>query len=260
MRIRLLLCCLILTAFYSCLKKPDSIIVADVSDILSLRLNQSLGENRTFQIDLAILELQECDEVEINSNLIEISSDIILEINAIEKPEDCTGKMVEIVKPHSINSQPGNYPFRIELADATINIGQINISENKVQLNFENIEGIQIEDNQIFWIPDNTLWGYLDVSNELIDIASIKEILFPELSINLNSGLNLGQYGQFEVKENQNISLRRNDVPDSASTFYATSELIEWTLLEDLLKEWKSNTPGARYLLMNENGDILSSE
>ena len=257
---RLLLCCVILTAFSSCLKKPDSIIVADVSDIMSLRLNQSLGDNRNFQIDLAILELQECEEVEINSNLIEISSDLILEINAIEKPENCSGTMVEIVKAHNIYSEAGKYPFRIELADATVNIGQISIEENKIQLSFENLEGIQIEDYQILRIPDYTIWGYLYVSDSQMDASEINEILFSEAIVNLNTGLTQGYYGQFDIKEDQLLTIDMSDIPDSATTFYASSELIEWHLLEDLLNEWKSNTTGAGFLLMNEQGDILSSE
>jgi hypothetical protein len=248
-----------LAVFCSCLKKPDSIIVADVSDILSLRLNQSLGENRTFQIDLAIQEFQNCEEVKINSNLIEISSDLILEINAIEKPEDCVGEQVEIVKSHSINSPHGKYPFRIELADATVNIGQIDISENKVQLTFTELEGIQIEDAHVLRIPDNTVWGYIYIEEAPAELTDIQTMLFTEFNTNINAGLTLGNYGRFEIYEDQSVSFKTTDVSDSVTKFYMSSEEIDWNLLGEKLDEWKLIYPNLIYLLTNEKGDTYSS-
>lgn len=257
MRIGVLASLFFVISMSSCLKEPEAIIVADVSDIFSLGLNQELGENRLFQLELNILELQECEDIKINSNLLSLSSDLILEINSIEKPETCAGDMQRISKTHNINISPGDYQFNIVLADASVNNGIISVAQNEISLQFNELEGIQISDFSIQRIPDQTIWGTFFSENTLYDKNKIREVLFEAENINVNGGLQFGHYGHFNINEDQTVDLAKSVI--NGHHFYVSNESINWDNISDKMTEWRNENPDVEFIIYNELGEILSS-
>lgn len=244
----------------SCLKEPQVEQFVDISNVFEINLHQSLGEFRTALVQLDILEDQQCEDVKIISNLLETSQDVILEISAIEIPNNCNSGINHINKQHELTKLSGNYNFVVNLAEAEANTGQITISQNDVQIEFQNLEGISANHLSLRMIEDNFLWGYFENKDQLYSLDEIKNLLFsvnPELA--LNPTKSPAYYGFFEIFEDQRIEL--SEEKNAKNTFYAHYNPSDWQAfkiaLDQLLQEDEYSDAIVR--IYNERGEILTN-
>lgn len=257
---RFILFILSLFIFSGCLKDPESVTIADLSDVFSLDLSQTLGLEHQFQLDISMQDLQSCEEVVINSELLTLSDDLILQINSIEKPEDCKGKLSKIYKRHDLNQAQGIYNFNLSLADVSLDNGFIQISNDEVRIDFGDLKGINIVNNHIRKIPDQTVWGYFKSESNTISASNIEEILFDSNNnINLSS-IPPGNYGYFYLDEASKVNISDWTAPEGHIPFVGNYSAADWLDMKTNVENWYNDFPDVRFVIFNEKGEEIRSK
>jgi len=247
--------------FQSCLEDPNAEQFADLSNLFEINLEQSLGEVRTIELGLELNEQKNCEDVFINSSLLETTADIILEISSIEIPSDCADELHTITKLHPINSDLGVYNFNLQLAGTDASMGRINITANKVMIDFDTVESISEGELSIFRIHDGHMWGYLDINAPQSTMNSIKTDLFGNLeTLQISPPKSPGFYGPFKILENNSIVIA--NAPINSSVFHAEYTAEDWIKLEQNVNEvlQNPNYQGVKIKITNELGEVLGNE
>lgn len=243
------------------MKEPDAEQFVDISNVFELNLTQSLGEQRNPIVELTIVEPQECNDVFINSDLIETSKDIILEINSISKPVNCNQAEHVVRKNHELHSASGAYNFSVTLASAEANNGTITIQDDVVDMQFQNLIGITAGNLTLRMIQDGFMWGYIKLNSTSNLHPEVKAQLFEGLDdLELNPHQSMGYYGDFRIDENNDITFR--DVLNPEIRFYSNYTSEQWSVLKHNVDVLLSDVSlsSIELKITNELGEVLESE
>jgi len=247
--------------FQSCLKDPNAEQFADLTDLFELNLIQTLGEERVIELELKLIDEKACDDVLINSSLIETSSDMILEISSIEIPSNCNDDLRTITKSHPITSDLGLYNFNLQLAGTDASTGRINIVSNQVNIDFSDLNSITEGELSIFKIQDGYLWGYFEINAPQEVQNSIKTALFVNTDgIQTFPSKTPGYYGEFKILEDNTIAIA--DAPQNATSFHADYSAAAWLDLEQKVNELLLNPEyqSLKIKITNELGEVIGNQ
>lgn len=244
--------------FQSCLSEPEAAEFADLSGLFVINLNQELGADRQFQIELSLIDDRGCDNIDIQSFLTESESNISLDVTSLEIPIECNGDLRKISKTHDVDSGPNVYDFDLTLAGADASSGSLSISENQMRLTFTNIVSILDGELSIIKIQDDHLWGYIDFEGLEASQNELRQLIFQGLE-DMDSFPNIspGYYGHFRIFEDSTIDVF--NAAENASTYHAYYTIPEWQQLKNNVEAALENPnfDSARIYFVNAFGDEI---
>lgn len=224
---------IILTA---CNKSNDPDVILNVEEEFSIILWEQLRQNtRDFQLNLQTLKKNfKCQNFEVGFDQDQIGNTLLITINDIIEPTDCLegeNKASGIVNFGKLPT--GFYNLTIDLKDVVSNQGVLEINEDFFQLNMNSKDGIIIEKNQLYRIPDRLIWGYVQYQDQ-----SVTDDFLAELDqITQSVSLTAGNYGYFNI-ENTNLTINA-DTDISTATTFATSLVGNTAELKILVKKYQ---------------------
>lgn len=219
-RFFLLLACLM--GIHACnISSPDdTVLVPEVEDEFYLDMWEKLTpEGRYFEWHLQTIGNANCVETYLDYTYNQGGRDIDLGINAIINPVDCSPGE----QPLEANVDAGrlvndNYNLSFRLRESVTNDGQLSVTNNLYQVNFERLSGLVLLRNKLHRIPDQVIWGYVHAKDS--ELKTVATSLINDLSqITEPVILEDGYYGYFNILDHS-ISLNNDFTPIGAMIFY----------------------------------------
>ncbi len=245
----ILLCCSFI--FLLGCKKDDPTLIVDIDEDFYIDMFEDISNNdRKFQINITTIKAESCLDSQIDHDLDynEQSNIIELTINDLIEPEDCQQgtSFASSVVPFGRLSE-GVYTFEINLKDAVINKGNLEVHNNRYEMNMESDDGIKIVNETLYRIPTKTIWGYVaydenstatDANNFIEDLKSMGSIF----EVENNSLFIPGYYGYFNLDDDKNLLISEEINNTYHSTFifqYSSDDLQD---VRDVMNSACSNS------------------
>lgn len=170
---------------------------------------------------------------------------IILSLNNVIEPENCEpgdAPARGIVPIGTLES--GNYDIEINLKNNDIvNQGKFLVFNDRYQLNLNTEHGLVLASEPLFRVPNQSYWGYIGF-NELTNADEIEFDFFQSIELIAAHGNNRqGNFGYFEVTENQTIEMESDKSYEQRSNFFFKLTTGAETELEDAVESLR-NTYG----------------
>jgi hypothetical protein len=215
---RFLFGCLFLLSLSTCRKDKEANVIVNIADDFYIDMfeNISNGEQR-FELKVSTIAMQSCLNylIDYDVTIDKESHTIELIINDLITPGDCLegSSSAKLTVPFGY-LPVGFYIFNINLKNAVFNTGRLAVFEDQYLLEMNTDYGIEIVNDLLYRIPQNTLWGYVAYANSSSTTAGENFLSdFENLnSINSVEGNTLypfGYYGYFDLQEDNKIVLSK---------------------------------------------------
>lgn len=185
-------------------------IITDIDDEFSIDLSETLSaEKRNFILQFASIELKECKnylidieyELDANEDLNFYIKDIILPNEGCE-----FGRGIAIKQINLGELELGTYDLEINLRDAIVNKGELNISDIGYTLSLYTEHGLQVLHSELFRVPEQSIWGYIGYNGNTGSTGKLDDFIAGLQTLTLDIDLEVGYYGHFEWDGTNQIS------------------------------------------------------
>jgi len=195
-----------LIAFCSCESTdPDPIEVISVDQEFEIYPIQKLSvEGSQLFLNIRSLEPDSCINAVLDATYEEMDNAITLDLNGIAYPEMCIEGYEYIQKEFLMPFDNGVYSIDFMRNGFTSTSGQIEITENKVELDIENLGGVFVLESSLSLIKEEYAWGFLALRN----------------GVNPNLNFNLEEV----VSELESISRGLEPVPEGTYSYFKIEE------------------------------------
>jgi hypothetical protein len=239
-RFFLLLACLIGINACNISSLNDPVLIPEVEDEFYLDMWENLTpEGRYLEWRLRTIDNASCEEAYLDYTYDRGGRAIDLAINAIINPVDCTpGEQPLEVGIDAGRLVNDTYDLSFSLRESVTNSGQLDVTEQLYEINFEDPSGFVLLRNKLYRIPDQVIWGYVHANTPELKAAAaafnndLSQITDPVVLEN-------GYYGHFTIL-NRNISLNNDFTPIGATIFYYQLNGDD-DRLSNLIEENRSN-------------------
>jgi hypothetical protein len=233
----------------------DPILVTNVEDEFYIEMWEDLSpSNRTLSLRVRTIQDDTCLNTTINTTLLKLGNELILEVNGINEPEDCLEGMAPAKGEEVVGTlSAGLYKMEINLQNTVFNAGQLETNQNRYFLNMETENGINIPSSVLLRVPDNSFWGYIDYGpNELDALAFIESL--EEVATRPN--LSIGYYGYYTVKNDPNDWIEITNRPNSNRlvSFLLVYEEENESTIKNMIADFRSNNSSLGLSVKNYQG------
>ncbi len=205
---------LFLLSIFACQSDSDEpLFIIDIPNEFNISMKEILNgddEKRSFAFGIETIEAIACSQAEIITDLQTTSEKFSIQIKGIYKPDDCDNVLVKLKKEVALPSlQNGAHNIQLVLQDAIFNNGQILVEEDKYSIVMQDKFGIEIAHEELYKIPENTIWGYLAANKPA---NGLNEALSNQLNKAGVQNINLpsGNYYYFSSYANASIDFEVN--------------------------------------------------
>ncbi len=271
-KLYLVACLLVILGISSCKKEPnDDVLVVNVEDDFYIKINQEVvPEGRLVRLDVKTIRNQPCSNYSIAYEAItDIGSSyqrIIVSLNELMAPDDC----IEIEAPAEVSIPLGvldenNYSLRINLTDAVINTGVLDVSSSDYEIRMVSDYGFELQKASMKRIPEAAIWGYVtyddngEADNADVVIKALED-LDSTILIADSELLEDGYYGNFEISDGD---MRwENATPDADFVKYFVMEFQgeESSSLRTVVDSYCNLFPNLGIQLFDGNGEAIICE
>lgn len=201
-----------LLAFCSCESTdPDPIEVISVDQEFEVFPIQKLSiEGSQVFLNVRSIEPDSCINAVLDANYQEVDNSITLELNGIMYPEMCIEGYEYIQKEFVLPPKEGVYSIDFVKNGFNNTSGYIEISDEKVELDIENLGGVFVLASSLSLIQENYAWGFLALRNGVGPNSNFNlEEVVSELESILRGFENVpeGTYSYFSVDEDGSVIL-----------------------------------------------------
>jgi hypothetical protein len=248
---------MLLTLFMvGCKKDMDSASGTEVK--VKKEFNIQLWEKLTpaggeLQMIVNSIEPQPCPNTHLDYYVSIIDNKVTVTLKSFTVPTNCTGIAVYTTDTLSIGHlSNGAYKLAINLKDAVLNNGSLLVNSNLYVVDLQSENGIAVGSKQLFRIPENTLWGYVNYESSGTNKAqyfvdSLRTICQPILLPN-------GQYGHFDVvNEALRMPAKIQYARPIATTFFFKYDATE-DKLNKLIQYFKLNSNILNIKIFSQTG------
>ncbi|MEO1261858.1 MAG: hypothetical protein AAFZ15_23850 [Bacteroidota bacterium] len=179
-------------------------IVTQVEDEFSINMVEALGTERQLSLELKSVELEPCLNSTIDRAVVTQSNSVTLLLNGIIPASDCNPGLAPAFSVGNAGTlQNGTYDFMVTIRNTVENGGKLIVKSDQYEINMLSSYGIIIENELMYRIPANTIWGYYAYDNQQL-IGDAPASFINDLEI-LTTPVNLkeGYYGHFNASNNE---------------------------------------------------------
>ena len=250
----------VLLCLQSCiLEKKDKEVITEVLDEFSIEMIEQLGDTRQLIFEFESVEMEPCLNSTIDRTVVFSDNKISILLEGIVPANDCNPGLAPATSTGNAGKlNTFNYDFDITIRNTVINEGKIKVNGEKYEINLTTSDGIVIEDNILYKIPENSIWGYVGYDDETVAGSGPNDFLADLADLTKPKNLTKGQYGYFKMMDNSKISLREAPSFNHINTFFF--EFIgEKTDLVSLLDFHRSSPVGANMeiVVYTSDGETL---
>ncbi|MEL6865326.1 MAG: hypothetical protein AAFP19_12950 [Bacteroidota bacterium] len=244
----------------SCRKdSADSpIFEINIEDEFSIDLWEELREeSRQFRFDIQTIEAKECDNYELEYDVLQADNRIDLTINNLVLNEGCNPNTSQINTEVPLGSlQSGTYFLQINLREEIINKGRLEISSDQYQLEMDSDHGIQVLREELFRVRPNSIWGYVAYSDSR-EQENAEQFIRDLGTISESHESPEGYYGYFTIDKEDQINLHLDIEPNYEQTFLYRYENDEAILIELLDQYRQTNGDKLEIKVFTASGAVL---
>lgn len=200
-------------------KDKDTVI--QVEDEFAIKMIEQLGAPRQLNFQFESVEMEPCLNSSIDRTVIIEDSRVSILLEGIVQATDCTpGIAVATALGNAGHLSAKIYDFDVTLRNTVENTGKLRVDSEKYEINLSTSDGLVIENNILYKIPEEFIWGYYAYDDETM-VGNEPESFLNELAtISQTKNLTEGEYGHFKITDDQKMELKTS--PDKAffKTFY----------------------------------------
>ncbi len=255
----------IVVIFSNCRDESIDQIIINVEDDFYIDMFEDISNGeKLFHITLKSIHNQDClnSIIDYSLDVNEDDEQIILSINNILAPETCDpGNAPAFVSIPFENLKEQDYEIHINLKDVIFNKGTLFASSENYRLIMLSKDGFELLHDNLYKIPQKTIWGYVGYAEESGRMDSenfIKDLenLVTNISI-APIEYNTGFYGYFSI--NQDLSIFLEDVEDNfQSSFIFYDENDSQSEIFDLIEQYCDLNLGLNFYIFDAEGGELN--
>jgi hypothetical protein len=233
----------------------DPIVVADIDDEFYIDLWETLGTSPRFEIHIETIKDEECLNVVIDASPLKRPQTVNIRIDNIIQPADCIEGLAPAMAQLDLGSMPiGFYNFSIDLKNTIFNNGQLTITDERYSLEMETEDGIILVRSDLYRIPDQTLWGYVNFDLGQNDLA---EAFTQELAAFADPfNFKRGYYGHFTINNDANdVTVTSQPIDFTLLPFAQRYDRADEVAITQLVESYRSQ--GLDIMLQNELGELF---
>ncbi len=183
-------------------------------------------------------------------------NEVYIRFNSIYKPEICLTALGPAKADVNLGRLPeGTYSLNI-FVHKLHNSGRLIVTNDYYKLDLPNSKSISIENNKLYRIPDNTIWGYTSYRGS---IDGLEQSFIDSLQI-LGANekeFNPGEYGYFKIEPDGEFVM--SGTQSSIRKHFIFEYPNEVSLIENLVRNYAVNHPDSlRIRLYTDKGKILT--
>lgn len=199
--------------------EANPIFIIDVADDFHVDMRETLNPDEgEFQFVISTIDKQACENTQLDYQLEINTSTSILSLNDLIEPGNCIQDSSVITEYVNLgNLENGEHKIQINIKDQIINEGKLKKSDDKYQLSMKSHHGIAFLHDELYRIPDQTIWGtiaYADASSQQI----VDQLLEDFGGIADFKNYSNGFYGHFTI-EDEVVILPESVDYNNAQTF-----------------------------------------
>ena len=204
-----LLCAVLLWQACNTDKTEAPILDTTVAKEYELDLWESLDNSvRTFQLRASTIKSEDCLNYSIESAVNRFGNSFEINLGKPLVPTTCErgfGPAKSYLDLGILTN--GTYNLTIKLGQIVPSIGRLIVNNGSYYFYMPAPIGFKINNNILYKIPDNTIWGYIDY--ELTASPIVEQFLVDLNKISQDAGLSKGYYGYFNMLDNETIELEK---------------------------------------------------
>lgn len=186
-------------------KIEDPIVVANIDDEFYVELREILSKNdNTFALHVETIEEENCTNSEIAFSIEPNGTGYKVTLNQITVPDVCDPGQKRIATDIPMSNFPnGSYSIQVNLRDLVKNNGILQVTDSFYRLSMNSSEGFSFSNSTLNKIPNDLLWGYIDIENASSEQTRVVDAFLEEISnLGVDAELSSGFYGYFKILEN----------------------------------------------------------
>lgn len=198
-KLTILILSIIAFCFSGCVKEADQTTIINIDTEFALEVQQELQAGKNpMQIVIQTIQAPNCTNSSILYSSEVDGTQIDLSIKGISEGEPCFIGNQNISEVSNFFLANGTYNMDITVRDVVINSGIVEISNEKIKLDLQSLDGIRLGKTEVNIIPDDYFWGTISFSESEYTSAAIA--FETELKAKfLDSELSDGNYSHFEM-------------------------------------------------------------
>jgi hypothetical protein len=238
----------------SCQKElPDPIVVNSFDSEFKIIPWQHLNPVKSdFNLIIQSETLQDCDNSELNAEILFDQNVVNIQINGVVQSEPCNAGQAFAQTTLPLDMAPGLYDLNVNLGSTIINHGTIEIQDEQFKMELTENTGIALVQDSLLRIEEGLSWGFVDDRLNPIEVASeINNSIFEEIP--LVTTVREGNYGHFEVGDLNSIIIA--DSPDDVTgVLLDMRQPGSWQRLKVILTEYELKYPNLQYRFTRWDG------
>lgn len=236
----------------------DPIILSFIEQEFSFDLWENLNttSGSPLEIRMYTIDEGECLNATILSSYLRDQLELKLTLFEILEPETCDPGQAPATGVEAINDiEFGLYELKIELQGIVTNTGQLSSTSLSYSINMDEENGIQWLHDELFRVPNASLWGYLTYT-ESTGQAKAEAFLADLEAISDESSAQDGYYGHFGLSDTGN-QLKIHDMPEEGNHIpFLYRYQGEKATLDQMVEELRENAPeGLKLVLRDQEGN-----
>ena len=173
---------------FSCSPEPILVEVYDIYEDLRLDLFQNLKSENSYLWKISTTNDEFCEDSRLLTQFDDDAANQTIYINGLEIPVNCVSDNGVISSTHSFSLQNGQINTKILIADNILNSINIQDDGELINLNYNELKGANLPNDELFKIHINHLWvGYyninqsnlelfLEMQNEILSLANYEVV------------------------------------------------------------------------------------
>jgi len=185
--------------FTGCVKEAKETTIINIDTEFALELQQQLQAGKNpMQIVIKTIQEPNCSNSKILYRSEIDGTQIDLSIKGISDPDPCFIGSQNISEMSNFFLANGTYNMDITVRDVIINSGIVEISNEKIKLDLQSLDGIKLGKSEVNIIPDDYFWGTISFSDPQHTSAALA--FESDLKATFqDSKLSEGNYSHFEI-------------------------------------------------------------
>lgn len=235
----------------SCSTEPENQSYINISDQYEIKIHQELSpEGGLPSIVLKTLEKQDCLNSYISNHTIYSEGKTQIFINEILVEGECISGNDFIDEEIKINSDHSHQDVEIVVKNIIHNHGIIQSTDEDIDLQLDNFDGLKVVKTHIHRIQPKMFWGSFSSNNSEL-INALQEYIG---EIDLHLSKIKGDYGWFYMDNNENVSVYESE--NDYGFMISTEEDLEKITLK--LLEFKELDSSLVFQATNYDGRVIN--
>lgn len=239
---------------------PEPVNISSITSNYELSASQRLTPNGSvYQLMVQTIGSTDCLNDEIDAYLNDDSSTITLNIDGILNGDPCNDGETFPRIDLDLQESQGEVPFEINIQTLPTITGTINYEESAFFIYDLSSQGIKLNRDHIFKVPEGMGWGYID-ENSATDLNLDEIRAFFNLSPTANPDFDLigDDYGFFTINEDNDLEISEAPAGSDIFVFDARSDVF-WNEMTMLMGQYTIKYPEMELSFFRWNGDAYDN-